>query len=477
MALNTSKTLRQSVIYSVYVRNHTKAGTLRAVMNDLERIKALGTDIIWFLPLHPIGKKKRKGRAGSPYAISHYREINPEYGTMEDFMALIDAIHRRGMKCIIDVVYNHTAPDAWLTAHHPEFYYRNQGGAFGNRVAEWSDIIDLDFNQPGLWDYHLESLKMWAARVDGFRCDVAPLLPLTFWQRARLEVAAVNPACLWLAESAQPHFIKSIRAQGLSALSDGEIFQAFDMAYDYDVYGEQQAFLAGRIALGEYIAQLNRQDLSYPDNYVKLRFLENHDRTRAAAYPLLRSLVNLQNWTAFLYFQKGSTLIYAGQEMQETRTPSLFEKEEMAWDQRKDISAYLQRLYQIKKLPIMIDGDYTLTVSPAADQTADTAGQATETVGPTADTAGQAAETVGPTTDTAGQATETVIGYYKKADEMLVGIFPLHGKKGAVKLSNVPDGIYRSLIDDTRITVNAGWVVGDGRAAVFLSRFQSEDSS
>ena len=122
MAVDTKKSLRNQVLYSIYVRNYSKEGTFAAVQADLDRIKALGTDIIWLLPIHPTGEKNRKGSLGSPYAIRDYRAVNPEFGTLDDFRHLVDAIHARGMKCIIDVVYNHTSPDSWLAENHPEWF-------------------------------------------------------------------------------------------------------------------------------------------------------------------------------------------------------------------------------------------------------------------------------------------------------------------------------------------------------------------
>ena len=124
MALTTNKAYRNQVIYSVFVRNHTPEGTFEALRKDLPRIKELGADIVWLLPIHPIGKAERKGCLGSPYAIQDYRGINPEYGSLDDFKRLVDDIHGLGMRCIIDVVYNHTSPDSWLAEHHPEWFYR-----------------------------------------------------------------------------------------------------------------------------------------------------------------------------------------------------------------------------------------------------------------------------------------------------------------------------------------------------------------
>ena len=199
MAVDTPLSLRSQVIYSVFVRNHTPEGTFRAVIPDLPRIRALGTDIVWLLPIHPIGEKARKGTLGSPYANRDYRSVNPEYGTREDFLALADAVHAQGMKLMIDVVYNHTSPDSVLWETHPEFFYKKPDGQPGNHVGDWTDIIDLDYSVPALWDYQIETLKSWARIVDGFRCDVASFVPVEFWLRARREIAAFKPDFLWLA--------------------------------------------------------------------------------------------------------------------------------------------------------------------------------------------------------------------------------------------------------------------------------------
>ena len=146
MAANTDPRLQNQVIYSIYVRNHTSEGTFRAVIPDLDRIRALGTDIIWLMPIHPIGVEGKKGTLGCPYANRDYRTVNPEYGTLEDFLHLVDAIHDNGMKCIIDVVYNHTSPDSTLVHRHPEYFYRRPDGKRGNKVG----ILDADITGPSI---------------------------------------------------------------------------------------------------------------------------------------------------------------------------------------------------------------------------------------------------------------------------------------------------------------------------------------
>ena len=347
MAKQTDISLRSDVIYSIYVRNHTPEGTFRAVIPDLDRIRSLGTDIIWLMPIHPIGVKGKKGSLGCPYANRDYRSVNPEYGSMEDFKALVDAIHQRGMKCIIDVVYNHTSPDAVLTTEHSEFYYRKPDGNMGNRVGDWTDVVDLDYGCQALWDYQIESLVMWAGIVDGFRCDVASFVPVEFWCRAREAVEQVRPGCIWLAETVHSGFGQFSRKSGMYSANDYEMFKAFDMEYDYDIREVFDRYLNGETNLSNYIDVLNFQECLYPDNHIKMRCLENHDQPRIASY--IKDEKALVNYTAFLYFLKGTTLIYAGQEYVNDHVPSLFDKDVFDRKTGKDITPLLDKLYRIKK--------------------------------------------------------------------------------------------------------------------------------
>lgn len=260
MANNTSITLRNKTIYSIFIRNYSKDGTFEAVQENLDRIKALGTDIIWFLPFYPIGEKNKKGTVGSPYAIKDYRAVDPAHGTLDDFKTLVTEIHKRDMKVMIDIVFNHTAPDSILVNEHPEWFFKKENGEMGNQVGDWTDIVDLDYTNKELWTYQIETLVQWAEIVDGFRCDVAPLVPIQFWEQARQEVAKIKPDFIWLAESIERHFLQYLRSEQIQAHSDGEIFQAFDMSYDYDVYSEFKEYLSGNAPLSKYVHALNLQD-------------------------------------------------------------------------------------------------------------------------------------------------------------------------------------------------------------------------
>ena len=416
MAYHTNTDLRNKVIYSVYVRNYSEEGTFAAVERDLDRIKSLGVDIIWFLPVYPIGKEKRKGILGSPYAIENYREVNPELGTMEDFRRLNDAIHAKGMKSMLDIVYNHTSPDSWLVKNYPEYFYKTPEGRMGNRVGDWGDIVDLDYNNRNLWEYQINTLKIWAEIVDGFRCDVAPLVPLEFWIKAREEVSKINPNCIWLSESVEPGFILELRLRGMTALSDSEIFQAFDMCYDYDIYHSFRQYLAGECRLSSYTEAVNRQEYSYPANYVKMRYLENHDQDRAKK--IIPNEEALLNWTAFLYFQKGAALLYAGQENEDENRPDLFNKDVIRLDGRHDISHWLRRLNQVKKLPVMAKSSYHLW---ADDELGAVRGEHREVQG----------------------------------TDRLVGVFSFEGKIGQME-TGLKDGTYENLVDGKMVQVQEG---------------------
>jgi glycosidase len=416
-------------MYSVFVRNFSQEGTFAGLQRDLDRIKNLGVDIIWLMPIHPIGEKARKGSLGSPYANKDYREVNPEFGTKADLEALVEAIHKRGMKCIIDVVYNHTSPDSTLAAEHPEWFYHKPNGSFGNRVGDWTDIIDLDYNNKELWDYQIATLRKWAHLVDGFRCDVAPLVPLEFWQAARKAVAEVNPDCIWLAESVEYGFIHYLRGEGIDALSDSEIFQAFDMSYDYDIFETFQAYVEGRGPLSDYLEALNRQESIYPANYVKLHFLENHDRMRA--HYVIPDDRDLKNWTAFLYFMKGCTLIYNGQEIGASHRISLFERETIDWSDLgtdQDISTLMARLSKIRRDPVFAQGSFEAHESAPGLVTASLTGE----------------------------------------DMTFAGVFAVEGRGGLAKVA-VPDGDYENLIDGEMYQVTDGYLSSTGEPVIIKS--------
>ncbi len=356
MAHDTPASYRNLVLYEIYVRNHGPNGTFADVEADLERIRSMGVDIIWFMPIHPIGQLNKKGSLGCPYSIQDYRGVNPEYGTREDFARLIEKAHALGLKVMIDVVYNHTSHDSALVKKHPEYFHQDESGKPVTTVPDWSDVIDLKHPHPGLSQYLIETLKGWALfGVDGFRCDVASLLPQNFWTRARAAVAKVKPGVIWLAESVHAGWVGYRRFQGLSGLSDSELYAGFDLTYDYDIWPIYQQAVLGEVSVRRYLEMLRLQDCIYPANFVKMRCVENHDQARIMR--LAPSKAQALAWTAFEAFNRGAFLIYGGQESGAKHTPSLFDVDKVSWGNYK-LQPFLTQLAQLKKDPALVDGKF-----------------------------------------------------------------------------------------------------------------------
>ena len=427
MADNTNIKLRQKMMYSLFVRNHTPEGTFAAVEKDLDRIQSLGTDIIWFMPIQPVGVLNRKGKDGSPYAIKDYRKVDPSMGTMEDFRHLTEEIHKRGMLCILDVVYNHTSPDSWLIENHPDYFKRDEEGNTVTLVPDWSDIADLDYSNTQLWRYQIDTLKMWAEMVDGFRCDVAPRVPVDFWRQARKEVEEIRPGAIWLAESTEKHFVKFIRSRGGYCATDSQLYDVFDICYDYDIWPEFMGYVKedSGFRLSLYLDEIEKQEGTYPENYVKLRCLENHDQERIA-YHVGGDRQNILNWTAFSFFLKGMAFVYAGQEKMLSHQPSIFEKDPTDFGGGEDISDFIARCAHIKKKELTADGIY----GSFADDDRDIA-----------------------------------YLWCKMKQKCVLGIFSLKGYEGKTA-AYIADGVYENLLTGEVVSVSEGQFACDGKPII-----------
>jgi glycosidase len=399
--------LKNQMIYQVYVRNHTPEGTFKALLKDLDRIKELGTDIIHFLPIHPIGVKKRKGTLGSPYSISDYRGVNPEYGTIGDFRQLIETMHQKGLKVMIDVVYNHTSHDSVLIEKFPDSYLRNASGEVIPKVEDWWDIADLIHNSDALQAELIDTLVYWVQLgVDGFRCDVASLVPLSFWREAEKAVRVVNPDVIWLAETIDPQFAAQMKQQSALYETDAELYEVFDIEYSYDIFMIQKDYFEGKRPLSDYVEAMKFQEFYLPIYANKLRFLENHDQVRFMSYGLDPAM-----HTAMMFFLKGTALVYAGQEALNDHLPSLFDKDTIDLA-NPGITRLIQTLASIKKDPIFAEGSYEI----------------------------QAID-------------ECLVASYKRGLRTLYGIF--NTKAEAVSI-HLPDGSYENLIDGKTVEVIQG---------------------
>jgi glycosidase len=412
MAEETPQHYRNLVLYEIYVRNHGPNGTFADVEADLPRIREMGVDVIWFMPIHPIGEEQRKGPLGSPYSIVDYRAVNPEYGTREDFKRLIERAHELDLRVMIDVVFNHTAHDSMMVARHPDWYHQDEAGRPFTTVPAWSDVIDLQHPNSELADYLIETLQGWVEfGVDGFRCDVASLVPLDFWLRAREAVAEVRPGVIWLAESVHAIFVAERREAGLTGVADAQLYRAFDMTYDYDIWPIWQAAVKQELPPSRYLEMVRFQDCIYPENYVKMRCVENHDQPRILAYAPTRE--QALAWAAFEAFNQGAFLIYAGQEAGADHTPSLFEIDKIEWGDYP-LQSYYTKLARLKKAPALLEGQRMLLESAGTIQAA-----------------------------------------WEHPTESLYGIFNVTGERGAIDVQ-LPDGSYEELLGGEPVEVKDG---------------------
>ena len=357
MAKNTSIALRNQIIYQVFPRQYSKTHDLKGVTKDLERIKDLGVDIIQLMPIHPIGVLLRKGKIGSPYSIKDYRSIDPNMGTMEDLKELFDKAHTLGLKVIMDIVFNHTSRDSILTEEHPEWFYHKPNGEFANRVGDWSDITDFKFEYPELEKYLSDTLLQYVRLgADGFRFDVASLIPYSFFAHTFPLLRKEKEDLFFLAETIHLSFCKYIRDMGYDATSDPEIYTLFDAEYEYDVYDHLQKYMKGEARIQEYLSRVEDQEALYPKNFVKVRFLENHDFGTANSY--LKDDLRLKNLLVLSYFTRGMAFLFNGIETASRHLPNLFEMDEIKWDDynKSGIVDLIKKLNEIKKHRVFADG-------------------------------------------------------------------------------------------------------------------------
>jgi len=308
---------RDAVIYQVNTRHFTREGTLRAAAEHLPRLADMGVDIVWLMPIHPIGEVGRKGSMGSPYAVKDYRAINPDLGQEADLKAFVDSAHALGMKVILDWVANHSAWDNPLTQSHPEWYQRSPEGTFmPPEGTDWSDVVAFDYANPALREYMAGSLAYWVREfgIDGYRADVAGYVPLDFWEAARRQLNELKPVFM-LAEWEQ----RDLHAR------------AFDATYAWRWKEVMQ-----RIARGEAGAEAMRgyyaeHKTSWPHAAFRMVYTDNHDQN---AWDGVASDIYGPAYAAAIalsFAGPGIPLVHNGQEADLAHKLSFFEKDEIVW--------------------------------------------------------------------------------------------------------------------------------------------------
>ncbi len=325
---------KTATIYQINTRQFTEAGTFRAAAAHLPRLKSLGVDILWLMPIHPIGEQNRKGTLGSPYSVRDYFGVNPEFGTLEDLKRFVAEAHQHGMYVILDWVANHTAWDNPMRFEHPEWYERDWKGDFRPTPWwDWSDIIDLDYDQPALRDYMTRAMKYWVEEVDidGYRCDVAGFVPIEFWNNVRRELDAIKPVFM-LAEW---------ESRDLHA-------EAFDMTYAWSWHRDLHDIVSGKAPLSRLFVYYSWNESAFPKDALRMTYIENHD-------------VNAWDGTQFEIFGdaleaaivlsvvgEGLPLLHNGQEAGNPKRLEFFEKDPIGWREHP-IGDLYKRLFSLKK--------------------------------------------------------------------------------------------------------------------------------
>ena len=312
--------IKNNVVYEVNTRQFNSGGTFKSFMPEIPRIKALGVDVLWFMPVYPIGQLNRKGGLGSYYSIKNYHEINPEFGTMDDFKATVNAAHAQGMKVILDWVGNHTAWDhPWVT-EHPDWYVHDSTGKIVT-PWDWTDVAQLNFKNPELRKAMIAEMQFWVkeCNIDGFRCDVAFLVPRSFWEEARIALEKDKPLFM-LAEMENN--------KDIDPNPPGYMEKAFDAYYGWTLHSASADCAKGKITGREFVNKFTEARALFPAKAMMLSFLSNHDEntwngTIEEKYADKWQVFSVLNYT----LQNSLPLIYNGEEANNTKRLLFFEKD------------------------------------------------------------------------------------------------------------------------------------------------------
>ena len=343
---------RDAVLYQINTRQFTPEGTFKAAQKELPRLKKLGVDILWLMPIHPIGEKNRKGTLGSPYSVQDYYAVNPEFGTPEDLKAFIAAAHEQGFKVILDWVANHTAWDNALASEHPDWYEKDWKGDFRPTPWwDWSDVIDLDWSQPGVRQHVGEAMEMWVRDfdVDGFRADVAGYVPLDFWESERARLDAIKPVFM------------------LAEWKSSELHRrAFDATYAWEWHQTVKNIAQGKADATALFGYYAENESAWPAEAMRLTYIANHDSNAWEGTQYENFGPALPAFLALSFTGEGLPMIYNGQEACNARRLAFFEKDPIDWSQAEgcDLDELLTDLIAFRKAnPALANGQWGARMS------------------------------------------------------------------------------------------------------------------
>ncbi len=328
----TAQWLDTCVLYEVNVRQFTEEGTFKAFEKHLDRLKDMGVNTLWFMPIHPISETERKGTLGSYYAVDDYTAVNPEFGTMEDFQHLVDKAHDMGFKVIIDWVANHTGWDHdWIT-EHPEWYDRDENGNI-TYSYDWSDIAELNYDNFEMRAQMIKAMQFWIEEVgiDGFRCDHAIGVPASFWNAAVYKLKSINSDIMMLAEVSA--------AQSLTKY-------AFDSCYNDQLYG-QSLMIKGGVATST-IMQGMTLNANYVEGSFPMNYLDNHDKNSYEDSIVGRFGDTYEPLMALTFLSIGYPLIYTSNEQGYDHEIEFFEKDAVKWEDELKYEEFFTELSALK---------------------------------------------------------------------------------------------------------------------------------
>jgi glycosidase len=334
---------KNAVVYEVNMRQFTPEGTFNAFAAHLPRLKQLGVDILWLMPINPIGIKNRKEPLGSYYSVKDYRDVNPEFGNLDDFKNLVTKAHELGFHVIMDWVPNHSSWDNKLATEHPEWYVKDSKGNFIPPLGfDWTDVIQFDWKNIALQDYMLSALKFWVdLGIDGFRVDHPDLTPPEFWERVRGELTKIRPVFMVAENESQTAFME----------------KGFDMSYAWELH-----HLINNIAQGkDSVKSLNKYYIKewfvFPQNVYRMVFLDNHDENSWNGTINSRMGVAQKAFAVFTFTTQGVPLLYSGQEVCLSKSLRFFERDTIRWDTCA-LTGFYKDLIKLKKSnPALSNGE------------------------------------------------------------------------------------------------------------------------
>jgi alpha-amylase len=332
--------IMQGNIYEVNVRQYTPEGTFRAFAQHLDRLKEMGVQTLWFMPINPISKLERKGSLGSYYAVADYTAINPECGTMDDWKALVKQAHEKGFKVMIDWVPNHTGADHYWLQKHPDFYVKDSTGKPVSQF-DWTDTRKLNFANAELRDTMVAQMKYWITEtgIDGFRCDYAVGPSRAFWKDCLAQLHQTKNGMFMLAEadSAWLHDV------------------GFDATYAWPEFGMMKKVAAGERKASAIDSVLAFTDSTLPANGLRLFFTSNHDENswNSADFKTMPGASHAPFAVLTQTMKRSIPLVYSGQEEPVLRAIKFFDKDTMGFSQYKRAPLYKQLLELRKNNPAL----------------------------------------------------------------------------------------------------------------------------